>query len=81
MIFNAGLILINIAWVVQLYLVVAKKDFKINPPFPLMYGAGCVLLVTGNFIDGEIATGVLNLICLLVVVALIAVLLTAKTSR
>jgi hypothetical protein len=81
MIFNAGLILINIAWAVQLYQVMVKKDLKISPLLPILYGIGCILLITGNFIYEEITTGILNSICLVLIIILIAVLLTAKTKR
>jgi hypothetical protein len=81
MIFNAGLIIINIAWAVQLYQVMVKKDLRISPLLPALYGTGCILLITGNFIFGEITTGILNSICLGLIVILTAVLLTAKTGR
>ena len=81
MIFNAGLIIINIAWAVQLYRVMVKKDFSISVLLPVLYGTGCILLITGNFIYDEITTGILNSICLVLIIILTAVLLTSKARR
>jgi hypothetical protein len=81
MIFNAGLIIINIAWAVQLYQVMVKKDFTVSVLLPVLYGTGCILLITGNFIFDEITTGILNSICLALIMMLVVVLLTKKPKR
>jgi hypothetical protein len=76
-----GFALIFAGWGAQIYQVLLKKDRTINILLPVFYGTGCLILLIGNFIDGETINGVLNILCVLLAMALIAVLFTARNKK
>lgn len=62
MYFIAGLILIIIGWIIQLYKTVFQKEKNINKYFLILYLVGIVFLVIGNLLANDIVSGFLNLI-------------------
>ena len=70
MIFIIGLALIIVGWIVQVYKTLGKKNETLDPIFLLLYVIGVVLLFTGNFLEQNMLTGILNLISFLVAATL-----------
>lgn len=44
MIAEAGLALISLGWLIQLYFIVGKKDPKVNMSFAIVYAVGALVL-------------------------------------
>ena len=80
MIFLIGLALIVIGWILQVYRTLAKKDRELSIFLLLPYAVGCALLTSGNFLQMDIATGVLNALCVALGAILLAVLMTRKKT-
>jgi hypothetical protein len=76
-----GFAFIFAAWGAQIYQVLFKKDRTVNLLLPAFYGIGSLLLFIGSFIDGEAINGILNILCAILVMILIAVLLSSKTRQ
>jgi len=77
MIFIAGLALIIVGWIAQVYKTWIKRERDLSIVLLVLYGIGCILLSTGNFLANDVITGVLNTLC----VVLVAVLLIAIVIR
>ena len=75
MIFTAGLILIAAGWMAQVYKTWFKKERELSPVLLPLYAIGCVLLLTGNFLAGDITTGILNSVCAVLAASLLAAIL------
>ena len=80
MIFIVGLALIAVGWIAQVYKTWIKRERDLSPVLLVLYGIGCVLVSTGNFLANDVITGVLNTLCVvLAVVLLIAIVTRNKT--
>jgi len=77
MIFIAGLALIIAGWIAQVYKTWIKRERDLSLVLLVLYGIGCILLSTGNFLANDVTTGALNTLC----VVLAAVLLIAIVIR
>ena len=77
MIFIVGLALIIVGWIAQVYKTWSKRERELSLVLLVLYGIGCILLSTGNFLANDVITGVLNTLC----VVLVAVLLIAIVIR
>ena len=75
MIFTAGLILIVAGWIAQVYKTWIKRERELSPVFLPLYAIGCILLLIGNFLAGDITTGILNSVCVILAASLLAAIL------
>ena len=81
MIADIGLIMIIVAWVFQIYRALAKKDLQFNLVFLSFYIAGCILLTIAGFRQNDVTSAILQLICaILPVIVLAAVIRLKKTA-
>jgi uncharacterized membrane protein YfcA len=72
-----GLIIIVLAWVMQLSVLIKdKKSRKISKSFILLYALGALILVYDGFMGGAIGLAIVNL--LTVVLAVIILLIIKK---
>jgi uncharacterized membrane protein len=80
MIFLIGLALIVIGWIAQVYRTLAMKEKKLSIFLLLPYTVGCALLTSGNFLQKDVTTGVLNALCVVLGVILLIVLMSRKKT-
>jgi hypothetical protein len=72
-----GLIIIVLAWVMQLSVLIKdKKSRKISKSFILLYALGALILVYDGFMGGAIGLAIVNL--LTVVLAIIILIIIKK---
>ncbi len=82
MIADIGLIMIIVAWVFQIYRALAKKDLQFNLVFLAFYIAGCLLLAVAGFMQNDMTSAILQLICaILPVIVLAAIIWLKKGAR
>ncbi len=74
MYFMVGLLLIIVGWIIQLGKVLIKNDTNVNPYFLVLYAVGVLFLVIGNFLAGDVASALLNLITAILSLILLVVL-------
>jgi Ca2+/Na+ antiporter len=72
-----GLIVIVIAWIIQLVKTAAKSR-ELSLGFVWIYFIGVILLVISNFVDGLVTSGIFNIACALL--ALIVALVYPKKA-
>ena len=80
MIYIIGGILALAGWAAQVYKTLIKKELKLSPILLALYGAACVLFTIGSFLDNTIFPGILNIICIVLVVIVLAGLSTIKRT-
>ncbi len=73
-----GFALIFAGWGAQIYQVLLKKDRTVNILLPVFYGIGSLLLFIDSFMGGDAITGLLNVLCGILAIILIAVLITTR---
>ncbi|MFA5628749.1 MAG: hypothetical protein WC958_00575 [Dehalococcoidales bacterium] len=73
-----GFLFIFAGWIVQIYQVISRKDKSVNLLLPIFYGAGSLLLFADSFIGGNAIAGLLNALCVILVMILFAVVFTTK---
>ena len=78
MIANIGLLMIIVAWVFQIYRALAKKDLQFNLVFLSFYIAGCILLTIAGFMQNDLASAILQLICAILPVMVLAAVIRLK---
>ncbi|MBM3118561.1 MAG: hypothetical protein FJ006_03260 [Chloroflexi bacterium] len=78
MIFTIGLILIIAGWIVQLYRTLAKKDLQFNLVFLSLYVAGCFLLAIATFMQKDVISATLQLICTILPLIVLAAVIRLK---
>jgi len=78
MILIIGLALTVVAWIIQLFRTVIKKDRNLSTAFIAVYAAGCVVLAVGNFWEKDITGGILNTLDVILPVAILTILITTK---
>jgi|GEM_PF-830660 hypothetical protein len=79
MITDIGLIMIIVAWVFQIYKTLAKKDLQFSLTFLSCYIAGCLLLTIAGFMQDDMTSAILQLICaILPVIVLVSVIRLKK---
>jgi len=78
MIYIVGSVLALAAWAVQVFKTLIKKDFELSPIMLVLYGAACVLFTMGDFLGNDIIPGILNIICIVLVIMILVGLLTTK---
>jgi len=54
----AGLVLIVVGWIMQLYYGAARKIYALSLKFVLFYTVGCVLLVIDGISRGDMVGGI-----------------------
>jgi len=82
MIADTGLLMIIVAWVFQIYRALARKDLQFNLIFLSFYIAGCLLLTVAGFMQNDMTSAILQLICtILPVIVLAAVIQLKKGAR
>lgn len=74
----AGLVLTVLAWIVQLYVTIFRKNTTINPVFLGLYGVGCILLAIGSFTDGSVSSGILNSLDAIIPIVILGTVLSLK---
>lgn len=74
----AGLSLTVIAWIIQLYVTVIRKDKTINPGFLGLYAVGCILLAISSFVVGNLSGGILNGLDVLLPLVILGTLVSLK---
>jgi len=67
---HAGLVIIIIAWIIQL-MAVLKKNKEIKQEFVIGYAMGVALLVIDGFMNNLTMLASLNLICIVVSIAVL----------
>ena len=80
MIYIIGGILALAGWAVQGYKTWIKKERALSPILFVLYGAACVLYTIGNFLDNDIFPGILNIVCIVLAVIVLAGLLSKKRA-
>ena len=78
MIANIGLLMIIVAWVFQIYRALARKDLQFNLVFLSFYIAGCILLTVAGFMQNDLTGAVLQLICAILPVIVLAAVIRLK---
>ena len=78
MIADIGLLMIIVAWVFQIYRALGKKDLQFSLVFLLFYIAGCVLLAIAGFMQEDLTSAILQLICAILPVIVLAAVIRLK---
>ena len=78
MIANIGLSMIIVAWVFQIYRALAKKDLQFNLVFLSFYIVGCIFLTVAGFIQNDLTSAILQLICAILPVIVLAAVIRLK---
>jgi len=78
MLFVAGLILIILGWIAQIYKTWIKRERDLSPVLLVLYGVGCILLSTGSFLANDVNAGVLNALLVALAVVLLIVIQIRK---
>lgn len=80
-VFLIGLAIIIVGWILQLYKNTIKKDWGLSMYFLVLYAIGCIFLSAGNFLLNDVITGILNMICIILVAIIIITLLVRKKKK
>lgn len=80
MLYTIALIITVIGWAFQFYQTVIKKDRSINPVLPSAYTIACILFGINSFIAGDMAHGILDIVCAVLAAVVFIVLLTRKKT-
>ncbi|MBN2463389.1 MAG: hypothetical protein JXB43_07290 [Dehalococcoidia bacterium] len=78
MIADIGLLMIIVAWIFQIYRALAKKDLQFNLVFLSFYIAGCLLLSVAGFMQKDMTSAILQLICTILPVIVLAAFIRLK---
>jgi len=78
MVADIGLLMIIVAWVFQIYRALARKDLQFNLVFLSFYIAGCILLAIAGFTQNDLASAILQLICAILPVIVLAAVIRLK---
>ena len=78
MVADIGLLLIIVAWVFQIYRVLASKDLQFSLVFLSFYIAGCILLAIAGFTQDDLVSAILQLICAILPVVVLAAVIRLR---